>query len=401
MTNGASQLPPVLDFKTLNASPHQVYDLHRKEFPFVRRQDGVYIILRAKDIARLPSDPRTRQPETELLRSKGISQGPLFDLFANSMLFSNGDVHRSRRHPVSRAFAFRLMEESRPKVRKLIDSLLQDISDKTVLRIRDEYASLIPALTIAGILGIEQSDVSFFTSLAYDVSKVLTTSWTASERPLMEAAATDLIGYVNDLLAARRATPGSDFLSRYIAETNTEESLSAVETIMQIVSVILGGSDTTRGAIVIQTGLLLDDRDRWHSVHADLSLIPAAVMEALRYEPAIGSFPRFATEEIELDGHVIPAGSLMIMATISGMRDPEVYHNPHTFELTRQHPRWHPVFGSGEHRCLGEALARIELEEALAGLLSHYPEIRVIDEPLTVYGHAGIRRVSELKVALR
>ncbi len=101
---------------------------------------------------------------------------------------------------------------------------------------------------------------------------------------------------------------------------------------------------------------------------------PGAVAEALRFEPAVGSFPRFALADIPLEGAVLPAGALLSISTLSAMRDPALYADPDVFDIRRSdHPRWHPVFGGGAHRCLGEALARIELEEGLRALSAGSP----------------------------
>lgn len=399
MTNKELEdVPPIVEISDLDASPHEIYKAYRERLPFIRRSDGAFLILRHSDISVLPNDPRTRQPETELLAVRGIKDGPLFDFFSRSMLFSNGEVHRRRRRPFTREFAFKMIEAIRPEVRRHIFRLTTSNGRDRRLRIRDELAGPVPALTIASILGVDPSEVPFFTSLAYEVSKTLSPSWGADERPGMERAAAELTQFVSDLLTDRVRSPKDDFLSLYLQEVDFEDAEARLDAIMQIVTIVLGGSDTTRAAIVIQTGLLLQERQRWDAVRQDRTLLHGAVAESLRFEPAVGSFPRIAMAEIELDGHTIPAGSLLILSTVSSMRDPAVYDEPDLFDLRRKQQRWHPVFGVGEHRCLGEALARMELEETLAALLELYPGLGLMSDGLTVHGHAGIRRVDELEV---
>ncbi|MCL6709000.1 cytochrome P450 [Pseudomonas sp. R2.Fl] len=388
----------MLSFAELNARPHEIYQFFRSRYPFLRRQDGAFLILRARDVSTLLSDPRTRQVETELIAARGVVAGPVFDFISNSMLFSNGDVHRRRRQPLSTAFAFRMIADLRPRVRALAEDLLNRTLDQGRMKLRDDYAALIPAITVAGILGIPRSDVPLFTSLAYQVSRILTTSWTAEDLPAIEAATRELTDYAQNLIAERRKAPRDDFLSEYVSKVDEADTMTAFEVVMQIVSIVLGGSDTTRAAIVIQTGLLLERPHLWTELHRDPRLIVPAVAEALRYEPAVGSIPRLAMEEIVLDGYSIPRGSAMVLATISSMRDPDVYSKPTEFDLQREQPRWHPVFGGGAHRCLGEALARVELEEALSALTALRPRLQILGQPLTVHGHAGIRRVDELEV---
>lgn len=398
--NNAS--PPVLTFAALNAAPHELYRDLRPEFPFVQREDGAFLVLRADDVQKLVSDPRTRQIETELLLMRGIVSGPVVELVSNSMLFSNGDTHRRRRQPLSRSFAFRMMEGLRPSVRSLADELVATRLGDGEMRLRDDYAAAIPAITIASILGIPRSDVPFFTSMAYRVSKVLTTSWTQADLPDIEAATSELSAYVAELIDDRRRQPQGDFLSDYVANVDQAGELSAMEAIMQIVSVVLGGTDTTRAAIVIMVGLLLDRQDGlWQALRDRPALVPAAVLESLRYEPAVASIPRLAVEDICLDGYVIPKGRPVILSTMSALRDPQAFADPDQFSLLRPVGKWHPVFGGGEHRCLGEALARIEMEEALAALCTSLPKLQTQDQSLRIHGHAGIRQVEELVVRWR
>lgn len=398
----ASLAPPILRHQSLNETPHEIYKKYRPEFPFVQRECGVFLVLRAKDVQALISDPRTRQVETELARQRGITDGPVIDLISNSLLFSNGDVHRRRRQPLSRCFAFRMMEGLRSNVRSLAEELVTHKLGEGQMKLRDDYAAVIPAITIAGILGIPHCDVPLFTSLSYRVAKILTTYWTYEDLPDIEAAITELSAYVSGLIDDRRKRPRGDFLSDYVASIDEAGEMSALEAVMQMVTVVLGGTDTTRSAIVIMVGLLLQHRDGlWQTLRDYPDMVPAAVSESLRYEPSAASIPRLAVADIALDGHVIPRGSPVLLSTMSAMRDPDVFVDPDRFDLMRPMGKWHPVFGGGEHRCLGEALARVEMEEALSALLNSRLDLELGDQQLNVQGHAGIRHVEELVVGWR
>ena len=167
----------------------------------------------------------------------------------------------------------------------------------------------------------------------------------------------------------------------------------------QVVTIIIAGSDTTRGAIAVQVALLLQHREQWDAICADPALIPGAVSEALRYEPVVGSIPRFAVEDIEIEGYVVPRKSILSLSTLSAMRDPAQYADPDTFNIRRtDHPRRHLIFGLGVHRCLGEVLARAELEESLAALTERLPRLEIAGHPPYLHGHGGIRRIDGMRV---
>jgi cytochrome P450 family 103 len=368
----------------------------------IRRDDGSYLVIRANDVERLATDPRTRQIETEFAELRGITDGPVFNFFRDSMLQSNGEVHRKRRAPMSRSFAFRMIAALRPRIRAVAEELIASCHADGEMNFLDGYAALIPARTIAGILGIPEADIPYFTSLVYRFARSLNFSFTADEVPDITDAAARLADYMTGLLAERRASPRTDFLTDYAKAADEAGDLSPDEILSQAVTVIVGGSDTTRAAMAMQVALLLQHREQWEAVCRDAALIPGAVLEALRYEPSVGAFARFALEEIEIDGYVAPGDSLLSLSTMSAMRDPAVYAEPDRFNIKRtDHPRWHAVFGGGAHRCLGEALARAELEEGLAAVAARLPQLELVGEPPKMGEHSGIRPITAMQVAWR
>ncbi|MEJ0039252.1 MAG: cytochrome P450 [Gammaproteobacteria bacterium] len=97
----------------------------------------------------------------------------------------------------------------------------------------------------------------------------------------------------------------------------------------------------------------------WSAVCLYPALIPGAVAECLRYEPSVGSFPRITLDDIEIGGRIVPRNRVLSLSTLSAMRDPELYADADSFNIRRiDHPRKHPVFGFGVHRCLGEVASR-------------------------------------------
>ena len=396
-TGGAQ--PPTLSIAQLDEDPHGVFRRYRHLTPLLKRENAGYIAIRAADMEPLAFDPRTRQIEKEQLALRGVYSGPLVDLWSNSMLFSNGGEHRRRRAPMSRAFAFKLIEEMRPRIRTAAAHILEQHLQAGELDLLGDFAALMPARIIADILGIPAADVPHFTELVYSVSRSLSLSYARSEIQGMEESARQLMEYVDGLLGAREAALNNEFLSSYQTMVTEAGNLSAAEILGQIVTVIIAGSDTTRGAIAMQVSLLLQHREQWDAVCADPALIPGAVSESLRYEPVVGSIPRFTLEDIEIDGYVVPRNSLLSLSTLSAMRDPGQYVDPDRFNIRRtDHPRRHLIFGLGVHRCLGEILARAELEESLAALVSVLPQLELAGKPPTLQGHGGMRRIDGMRV---
>jgi cytochrome P450 family 103 len=391
---------PTLTVAELEADPHGVFRAWRPRLPFIGHEVAGILVLRARDVDRLMRDPRAQATETLYPETRGIPEGRLFDIFAHGMLTANGAVHRRRRSPFTRTFAARVIEGLRPRIRAAAESLVRTWMPDGDVDLVARYTALIPAQTIADILGLPHGDIPRFTHLAYEVSRVLSFTFGPEDIPDLEAAAVALQDYVRAILDARRSAPQDDFLSRFLAEAEAAGDLTPEEVVIQLVQMIIGGTDTTRVAGAVQVALLLQHPEQWAAVSRDPGLIPAAVAESLRYEPSVGSAGRVAREAIDLDGHVVPAGSLIMLSTLSALRDEAVYTDPDTFDIRRPDlPRLHPIFGGGAHRCIGEALARIELEEGLGALMRLAPRLRLTGARPVLQGHSGIRRIDALRVA--
>jgi cytochrome P450 len=390
--------PVTLSIAELEADPHGVFRRYRPVTPFILREDGSYMILRATDVEQLLKDPRMRQSETEFPRLRGITEGALYDFFEQGMLTSNGEIHRRRRAPFTRTFALRMITSLRPHIRNVAEDLVDSWYAKGEIDLVDHYAALIPAHVISDILGLPLQDIPYFTALVYRVSRSLSYTFTADDIPAIEEAAQQLRDYVKRLLDHRRGVPVEDFLGAYLADAEQRGDLSPAEIVIQIVILIIGGTDTTRVAMAMQVALLLQHRAQWEAVCRDPELVSAAVTEALRYEPSVASVARVTLEEIALDGQVLPRDQFVALSTMSAMRDETIYAEPDRFDIRRaDQPRWHPVFGNGPHRCLGEALARAELEKGLAVLTSRIPQLELARPP-KLQGHVSIRRIDGMRV---
>jgi cytochrome P450 len=404
MPDDITRLPhpmiPTLSVQALEADPHGVFRHYRPLTPVIAREGGGFIVLRAADVEGLIRDSRVRQAETEMLEQRGVADGALFDLFRFGMVTSNGAAHRRRRAPFTRTFAAAMIAALRPAIRQGAEALIGEWRDRHEVDLVDQYAALIPARTISTMLGLPDEDIPTFTKLVYSVSRFLSFTFAPEELDGIRDDARALYSYVEALLANRRQAPGSDVLSTFLADAAAKDELSAVEVVVQVVILIIGGTDTTRVAMASQVSLLLQHRAQWDAVREDPSLARQAVAEALRFEPSVGSVGRVALEDIVLDDTLIPAGQFLTLSTMSAMRDDAAQARPDVFDIHRTDGRrLHLVFGGGAHRCLGEALAWAELEEGLCTLAARLPGLRLAGAPPPLRGHMGIRRIGEMPVA--
>jgi cytochrome P450 len=393
---------PTVDFEqnSPEASSYDMFNQWREETPLVKVPIGfghMVLALRARTVEQIVGS-ETRQLETESKILQGVFDGPIYDFIAQVMLFANGEAHVRRRQPVARTFAFKLMEAMRPKAAAIAAEIINDHLGKGPFDYVQEFAAQIPARIIADILGIPRSDLPVFMQWISDTAEAIGFI-DVSRRPQIEESLVAFNAYVDKLLADRRANPRGDFLSDYVAATAASGDMTEGEIRAQVVGLILAGSDTTRNAMCMTLFQLLQHPEQWRALCADPDgLKKKASEEGLRYEPVVSGIPRVAIEDMAVEGYLIPGGAMMAVSLLSVLRDPEVYANPNAFDIHRtDQQRWHLAFGAGAHRCAGEALARVELEEVLAAIARLAPNTRIVGQPPKL-NPGAIRTVDQMRV---
>lgn len=374
---------PVLTFAELEADPHKAFRRLRPTHCLAEHEAGGYFVLRHADVVRLGQDRRLQATDTAIPRQRGLTEGPLFDVFQDGMLTSNGTAHGNRRAPMSRALAGRLIERVRIHARDASEALIASFQRAGQAEFVDQFAARLPVDTLARMLSVPAEDRSAFARHVFQMGRFFSPSFTDGELRACTAAAESLYIYLEKMLHDRRQAPRDDLLSDLLTAAESEGVLSEREVVAQVIQLIIGGTESVRAAIVAQTYLLLLNRNQWKAVCEFPHLVQAAVTEAMRFEPGIAGVVRVAVEPIDLGEVTIPAASLVVLSTMSAMRDEQVYAQPDVFDIHReQTPGQHPVFGVGAHRCLADAWARAELEECLAVLTRRLPQLRLEEIPV-------------------
>jgi len=369
----------------------------RAHGPIARSKMGVVFALRHQHLELITRDV-TRQIETEAKLIQGIVSGPIFDFVKSSMLFSNGDVHLRRRAPVSRTFAFKLMDAMRPKAAALAAELVKARIGLGPIDFVNEIAAQVPARIIADILGIPRGDLPVFMQWIADTAEALGFI-NLDRRHEIEKSLVAFNDYVAALLAERHSSPQEDFLSEYVVATAQDGELSEAEIRTQIVGLILAGSDTTRGSMCMTLAYLLQHAEQWSAFCADPDgLKRAAVDEGAAFRSGDHGNPPYRRQGFR-------------HRRLSHSRGRSVHHlrtlgSARSIRLCRSRPLRHipqgpssmaSIFGAGAHRCVGEALARAEMEEALATIARLAPGTRLIGAfPRLLPG--AIRQVDRMEV---
>ena len=371
-------------------------DACRRAASLVRSDPQRVVALRAADVIPLSGDPRLPQvPGDRFVAAFGLPPGRVQAFLENMMLMTNGAAHHRMRGAFAKTFAHPVIRGKRAEVRAVADAIVADLPRGRDFDFLDLCASRLPAEVIATVLGLPATESRWFAEEVYSLSRCLTIPYAIEEHATIEASAEALYGFVEAALDERRAAPREDLLSALAAD-ETARALDPEVLTYQVMLLLLAGADTTRSGFTMLVGRLLEEPALWRAVHANREIIPAAVEEALRLEPPVGSLPRFVAAPIEVGGCPVAAGQVMGLSTLSAMRDETRHVEPQRFDLHRaDHVKPHPVFGGGAHRCLGEMLARIELEEGLAALMDLAPELTLVEAP-RMLGFSGIRRATPM-----
>jgi cytochrome P450 len=331
-----------------------------------------YVISRYDDVRTLLRDPRL---SSRLAPSDHVVPDADLDRAAEtgSILQVDGAAHKRLRRLLATEFAARRMEAMRPRIAAMIDERIDAmLAAGGPVDLVQEFALPIPSLVICELLGVPYADRQEFQERSALLVRV--DGWTEE----MAKASDELNQYIAGLVLAKQSRRSDDTLSRLI--TRGEElgtPLSVEELVTVGVTLLIAGHETTANMIALSTLALLRNPDQLEKLRADPALAPTAVEELLRHLSVVhfGLF-REVTDDVPVGPMTLEAGSYLIASLSSANRDETVFPDPDRLDLTRPAGA-HVAFGFGPHQCLGQQLARIELQEVFTRLYTRIPTLRL------------------------
>jgi len=377
---------PYLDLfaPEFQADPATAIAALREQSWLVRTPVGVLAITRDK-VESLLVDTQLRSSLLDFVRLQGVSEGPMYESLARTLLAVDGADHTRLRRLVSRAFTPRSVEQLRPAMRELALALVERFASRGRCEFMAEFADHYPVQIVCELLGVPRADHEHFARWSNMLTWVLSLELGAHLAEVQQAFES-MSGYVEALIEARRREPQDDLLTRLIQAEEAGDHLTLPELQSMVASLLFAGYDTTRNQLGIAMALFAQDPAQWALLGCRPELVPRAVEEVVRYQGTVAIAPRFTDQELVVGGYVIPAGTLLSLSTAAANHDPAAYAAPERFDITVE--RVPPLtFGGGAHYCLGANLARAEMQEALAVLAPRMPDLRIAGEvrwrPLT------------------
>ena len=299
-------------------------------------------------------------------------------------------AHSEERRLVSAEFGVRAVEQMRPKVQALVDGLIDRILARPGRAdLVADFAMPLPCSVIGSLLGVPEADHPLLHEFAARVSSRL-----ATQQEAAESIKAFCDGYLTELVERKNADPQDDLLSRLIVEHMRPGTITARKVVSLARLFLTAGHESTTGTLGLGLAALLYNPAQLEHLRRDPSLINGAVEEILRYTDVTHSGRlRVAREDIEIGGVTIRAGDAVIMHQPTADRDPELFPDPHRFDITRT-PRPHLAFGIGIHGCIGQPLARMELQLGIGTLVRRIPDLRPVlpieelrfNSTLAIYG---------------
>ncbi|MFD7860230.1 cytochrome P450 [Streptomyces microflavus] len=333
-----------------------------------------WLITRYDDARFILSDPRFSRTEAQRHDEPRRSEGRT----GIGVVAMDPPDHTKVRAVVARAFTARQAEKIRPQVRTLVNSLIDTMeaagppSDLVT-----GLAAPMPILIVFQLLGAPEADIPRFTRW----SRAITTSSVPAAE--FDASAEEIRRYVRRLIKRHHAEPQDDLISMLLRDDTGKSRLSDYEVMQLCVNLLQAGNVSASTLLGNFMYTLLDHPDQLALLRSRPELLPNAVEELLRFvQLRMGTMnPRYATDDVEVGGTLVRAGSAVLVSIGAANHDPAHFDNPDVLDITRTGIQ-HLAFGHGFHHCVAASLGRVELQEGIRALLTRFPDLCIAGEVL-------------------
>ena len=381
--------------------PHDTFRALRADDPVSHHDHptwkrGYWVIARHADVQRVSRDSATFANAPHPFLDAEIPEdgdGGMSDL----LISQDPPTHTKLRKLINKGFTPRRVAELEDRVRVRVDGIVDAQAGRDGCDLVSDIALWLPLHVIADLVGVPEADreqVFRWTELTFGFDETVTPDERAD-------AATAMFMYADGLCEQRRTEPQDDLLSVLITAEVDGETLTQMQIDLFFMLLQNAGSETTRNLLTTGTIVLLENPEQLELLRSDLSLLPAAIEELLRWVSPVMQFTRRATKDTEIAGRSIAAGDRVALVYPSANRDELAFDEPDRLDITRA-PNDHVAFGAGgPHFCLGANLARFEARIMFEALLTRFRGLEVTEPVATLprvhsnlidgYAHVPIR----------
>jgi cytochrome P450 len=383
------------------ANPYPLYARLRTEAPvYWDPYLHAWVVTRYADVVTvLHHFSANRTPTPEQFAAIGLSElGPVSQVMVKQMLFMDAPAHTRLRGLASTAFTPARVEVLRSHIQEIVDSLLEPLLSTGHMDVIADLAAPLPAIVTAEMLGVPTEDSEQLKDWSADFAEVLGNFQHNPDRASRTLKCVEeMSAYFRAAIEQQRAEPREGLINALMTAELDGDRLSDEEIIANSIVTMVGGQETTTNLIGNGILALLRNPDQLEKLRNDLSLIPSAIEELLRYESPSQHTARIAPEDAELGGKLVRKGQAVIAVMAAGNRDPERFPDPDQLDITRADNR-HLAFGWSRHFCFGAPLARIEGQIALEAMMRRLTDLTLVSERLIWRDNLGLRGLTSLPV---
>ncbi len=367
-------------------NPYPVYDRLRTEAPvFWSEKWSAWVVTRYDHLLEIAKSPKVFSNSGRVTRFldqlKPEEQERVPYLKAHyenaGLVHSDPPDHTRLRRLVSKAFTQRMVEKMREEIVDIVNGLLDRVESQGEMDLIRDFAFPLPAIVIAGMLGVPDEDRDQFKDWSDKIQRFLGTGRANLERALdAQESWRSMNAYFEGLVAERRRLSKDDIVSGLISAKEEKEALTEKEMIGTCGAMLIAGHETTTNLISNGVLALLDHPEVRGELAVKPELYPQAVEEFLRFDSPFQSVPRTCRADTKLGDLLIREGDLVHLMLGAANRDPAVFEDPSRLNIHRTNLK-HVAFGHGIHLCLGAALARLEAPIALSALMGRFPDLKL------------------------
>ncbi len=397
----AAAEPTTIDFGDPEfwQDPYPVLAAARRRSPIARNTRGELVLLSADDVDAAHSDPDFGQTGLAALTRLGVDDGPFRQWRSLTMAAHDDEIHQRLRGCVSRTFTPRRVERLRSRADEHAQHLLKVAAEREIFDVVADYAYDMPLWLICEFLGLPTSASGEIDHFLTGTEEMFTEPLTADRRERAEAGIVALGDWVKRLVSARSSHPQEDLVSDLL-EAERAGQLSREELVALVVNVIGGAVGSSRAAIANALLELLRHPQQASWVLADRARLAPAVEECLRYHPPFRMGRKLVRGRTARFGPELEPGDMVVISVQAANRDPSRWSDPASFDVTRK-PERHYSFGFGAHFCLGQALARLDVQESIWVFLRELPHARLLTKRPYRIPFTPDEQIAELRVAAR
>ena len=365
-----------------NGHPHDQYDWLRENDPVHWHEEpggaGYWALTRFDDVANSGRDPKTFSSEpTIMITDPETGTALAFDGEHKMMLMMDPPQHTQFRRLISREFTRGPAADLRPRIQELTMDIINALpKGRGEVDFVSTVAGELPSAVIADLMGIPLEDGRKL----YELTEILHTSPEALPKGAMAQAGVDMFTYAAQVFAEKNKNPGNDLATQIVKAEVDGYKLDVVDFQLFFMLLIDAGGDTTRNLVSGGLQKLIQQPKTLEQLRGDFSLIPNARDEMLRTVCPVIYMRRTATQDTQLGDKQIAKGDKVVRYFAAANHDERQFDRPKNFDIGRE-ANSHIAFGTGTHVCLGQHIARVEIDCMFETILSQLHDIEIIEEP--------------------